>query len=158
MAAGVSGRGHYKGQINQEYLPARRAVGHEWNSGATDIGGKDEIDFATGKWEDNFPLFIRQGAIIPMMHDDVQYVGEKPLKELDVEVFPDTKLTSFEYYDDDGETYDYETGSYFLPDTIGRAQRQGGYFRNSYSRSRRYFQAGALEYYTVKIHGPMLSP
>ena len=44
--------------------------------------------FNTVKWESNFPLFFRPGAIVPMLREDVQYVGEKPLTELNIEVFP----------------------------------------------------------------------
>jgi alpha-glucosidase (family GH31 glycosyl hydrolase) len=92
------------------YYPA--GTWTDWRWGATHQGGKAEDYEYNNKWTD-VPLFIRQGAIIPMMREDVQYVGEKPLEELDVEVYPDTKRTSFEYYDDDGKTYDYETGIYF---------------------------------------------
>jgi alpha-glucosidase len=31
-----------------------------------------------------------------------------------IDVFPDKKSTSFKYYDDDGTTYNYEKGNYFL--------------------------------------------
>lgn len=40
-------------------------------------------------------------------------VRQTPLKQLDVEVYPDTKLTSFKYYNNDGKTYDYEKSVYF---------------------------------------------
>ncbi|UXN62843.1 DUF5110 domain-containing protein [Phyllobacterium zundukense] len=85
------------------------------------------------------------------MHEEVQYVGEKPLKELDVEVFPDTKRTSFEYYDDDGKTYDYEKGAYFLQ-TLS-VQRTGNTVLFEAAVPEGVFKP-ELEYYTVKIHGP----
>ncbi|MBZ9600299.1 TIM-barrel domain-containing protein [Phyllobacterium chamaecytisi] len=139
-----------QGQGNKDiYLPAGSWT--EWNSGQTKQGGQS-TSFNTVKWENNFPLFIRQGAIIPMMHEDVQYVGEKPLKELDVEVFPDTKRTSFEYYDDDGKTYDYEKGVYFLQNLS--VQRTGKTVLFETATPEGSFTP-ELEYYTVKIHGPV---
>ncbi len=138
-----------KDQKNKEiYLPAGNWI--EWNAGNPQTGGRT-MNFGTGKWESNFPLFIRQGAIIPMMHEDVQYVGEKLLKELDVEVFPDTKRTSFEYYDDDGKTYDYEKGVYFLQNLS--VQRTGKTVLFETAAPEGGFKP-ELEYYTVKIHGP----
>ncbi len=51
-----------QGQQNKEiYLPAGSWT--EWNSGRSHQGGQ-KINFSTQKWESNFPLFIRQGAII----------------------------------------------------------------------------------------------
>ncbi|WP_245425126.1 TIM-barrel domain-containing protein [Phyllobacterium brassicacearum] len=139
-----------QGQQNKEiYLPAGNWT--EWSAGNSQQGGRT-MNFGTGNWENNFPLFIRQGAIIPMMHEDVQYVGQKPLKELDVEVFPDTKRTSFEYYDDDGKTYDYEKGVYFLQKLS--VQRTGKTVLFEVAAPEGSFKP-ELEYYTVKIHGPI---
>lgn len=133
--------------IKNIYLPEGNWT--EWKSGTAQQGGKS-IGFKTGSWENDIPLFIRQGAIIPMMHEDVQYVGEKPLKELDVEVFPDTKRTSFEYYDDDGKTYDYEKGVYFLQNLSVQRTSKTVLFETAAPEGS--FEP-KLEYYTVKIHG-----
>lgn len=91
------------------YLP--QGTWRDWSSGTVRQGG-GLINYNTQSWEDNIPLFVRRGAIIPMQ-PDMQWVGQVPLTQLDVEVYPDTNLTSFEYYDDDGTTYDYENGNYF---------------------------------------------
>lgn len=60
-------------------------------------------------WSD-IPLFIRQGAIIPDQ-DVQQYIGERPVTRIYIDVFPASKETSFTYYDDDGMTYGYEKGA-----------------------------------------------
>jgi alpha-glucosidase (family GH31 glycosyl hydrolase) len=138
-----------KDQANKDiYLPAGNWT--EWNAGNPQTGGRT-MNFGTGKWEHNFPLFIRQGAIIPMMHEDVQYVGQKPLKELDVEVFPDTKRTSFEYYDDDGKTYDYEKGAYFLQNLSVERKDKVVTFETAVPDPAGSFKP-ELEYYTVKVY------
>ncbi len=63
-------------------------------------------------WMD-IPLFVRQGAIIPTQ-PLMQYVGQHPVRTLTVEVFPARRATHFDYYDDNGETYAYQHGRYFL--------------------------------------------
>lgn len=70
-----------------------------------------------GKWLDKYnagldicPVFIRQGAIIPM-YPDMNYVGEKPTDELTLEIYPYGN-TSFNLYEDDCLTRDYEKGEF----------------------------------------------
>ncbi len=80
--------------------------GTRWNGGQT-------IQYAVNAstWED-VPLFIRSGAIIPSQVD-MNYVGEKPVTEMIVDLFPDAKESTFNYYDDDGNTFDYEKGKFY---------------------------------------------
>ncbi len=56
---------------------------------------------------DQLPLFVRAGGIIPMQ-DDMLYTDEKPLKHLSLEIFPGAN-TSFDLYEDDGLSLDYQT-------------------------------------------------
>ena len=94
-------------------------------------------------------MFIKSGAIIPMQ--EVQaYVGQTPVSCLSVEVFPSSQTTSFHYYDDDGESYDYEDGEYFMQDisvikngstsTVTLSQKSGTY-------------TPSLDYYLFAVHG-----
>ena len=62
-------------------------------------------------WSD-IPLFIRAGAIIPS-EDVEQYVGQRPVTRVFLDVFPSAAPTSFTYYDDDGITYAYEKGVFY---------------------------------------------
>jgi hypothetical protein len=59
---------------------------------------------------DTIPLFIRQGAIIPM-GPDVQYSSERPLDPLTLEIYRgcDGATTM---YEDDGETSAYQNGGF----------------------------------------------
>ncbi len=59
---------------------------------------------------DVLPLFVRAGAIIPM-GPVMQYTGEKPLEPLTFDIYPGDS-SEFLLYNDDGETYAYEKGSY----------------------------------------------
>ena len=62
-------------------------------------------------WSD-IPLFIRAGSILPNQ-DVQQYVGERQVTRVFVDVFPTATETSFNYYDDDGITYAYESGAFY---------------------------------------------
>ncbi len=100
------------------YLPA--GIWTDWASGKVYLGGRSitlPVDSRT--WSD-IPLFIRQGAIIPMQ-PVMDYVGQHPVTTVRVNVFPAAEQTHFSYYDDDGETYAYEHGTYFLQGLSTRA-------------------------------------
>lgn len=93
------------------YLPA--GIWTDWSSGKVYVGGKSVTLAVDSKSWSDIPLFIRQGAIIPTQPVE-DYVDERPLSTVRVEVFPGSTRTHFDYYDDDGNTYSYEHGNYFL--------------------------------------------
>jgi alpha-glucosidase (family GH31 glycosyl hydrolase) len=57
---------------------------------------------------DKLPLFVRAGSILPMT-DPVEYVDQKPIREIILDVYPGKKTTGH-LYEDDGETFDHERG------------------------------------------------
>ncbi len=100
-------------------------------------------------WED-IPLFIRKGAIIatqPVMN----YVGEQPVDTITFSIFPDTQPTRFNYYDDDGLTYDYETGEY-LKQTITTLHDGAASVQVNISDPEGSYQPPDLQYYLCKIY------
>ncbi|MFD2672130.1 glycoside hydrolase family 31 protein [Marinicrinis sediminis] len=74
--------------------------------------GGQEMAYALDaqSWED-IPLFIKEGAIIPTQ-PVMNYVGEQAVEQLNIDLFPAQQTTTFELYDDDGRTYDYEDKAY----------------------------------------------
>ena len=61
------------------------------------------------------PIYIKAGAIIPNF--PVQnYIGEKDIKELTLDIYPSTlcKNSSYVHYQDDGESFEYRNGLYNL--------------------------------------------
>ncbi|WP_108470777.1 TIM-barrel domain-containing protein [Rhodanobacter thiooxydans] len=130
------------------YLPAGRWT--DWFSGKSYDGGQTirlAVDSKT--WRD-IPLFVREGAIVPTRADPVDYVGERPLTQLDVDVFPAAQRSTFDYYDDDGATYGYEHGAYFLQPLS--VQRQGATVQLEIGKASGSFKP-ALRFYLLKIHG-----
>ncbi|OOG36408.1 TIM-barrel domain-containing protein [Rhodanobacter sp. C05] len=136
------------GQTSKDiYLPAGRWT--DWFSGKVYQGGQTiHLAIDNQHWGD-IPLFIREGAIIPTQ-PAMDYVGQKPITQLDVDVFPDTQRSAFDYYDDDGDTYDYEHGAYFSQSLS--VQQQGDVVHFDTTASAGSFKP-ALKFYLLKIHG-----
>ncbi len=96
---------------------------------------------------------MREGAIIPTQ-PPMDYVGERLLTEVTVEVFPDDQRNTFDYYDDDGSTYAYEHGAWF--DQMLTVQRQGNTVTFETGAANGSFKP-ALRFYLLKIHGDAAS-
>ena len=61
---------------------------------------------------DRMPLFVRAGAIIPMV-EGLQYADQKPSGPMEVRVYPGSD-GDFDLYEDAGDGYGYEKGEYTL--------------------------------------------
>ncbi|TRW26696.1 DUF5110 domain-containing protein [Flavobacterium zepuense] len=84
--------------------------------------GSNWFDFYTGKYisggqqlsvdapYEHIPLFIREGAIIPV-GPEMQYSNEKPADKIVLYVYKG-KDGSFTLYEDEDNNYNYETGKY----------------------------------------------
>ena len=130
--------------------------------------------FAGGQWLDKYkaaldivPVFVRQGAIIPM-YPEMNFVGEKPAQELTLDLYPYGD-SSFNLYEDDLLTRDFEKGAFArtlitmsAPDAqkgkvtvrIAKAvgDYQGRYQERTYLLDMRYLKAPA----SVSVNGEQL--
>jgi alpha-glucosidase (family GH31 glycosyl hydrolase) len=63
---------------------------------------------------DKLPLFVRRGSIIPMLRV-MDYVDEFPADTMVLEIYPAPGTEAhFTLYEDDGESLDYQSGSYAM--------------------------------------------
>jgi alpha-glucosidase len=129
------------------YVPAGRWT--DWFSGKVYPGGQTITLAVDSKGWGDIPLFVREGAIIPTQ-SVMDYVDQHPVTQLTVEMFPAAQRSTFDYYDDDGSTYNYEHGAYFRQSLA--VQRSGetvrvetGAVEGSYTPP--------LKFYLLKIHG-----
>lgn len=94
----------------------------EWYNFYNDAiyAGKQEL--AVESPADQLPVFIRGGSMIPMQ-SVVQHTSEKPSDTLEVHLYKSFKAgdLEWEYYEDDGVSYDYLDGKYFLRKMIYKA-------------------------------------
>ena len=91
------------------YLPEGRW--YDYKDGKTIYSGSGYMDYNAPV--DTLPVFVKEGAIIPMQ-PVMQYIGEKPVDQLTLDIYPLTKSgkSHFVLYEDDGETYNYLEGEY----------------------------------------------
>ncbi|MGH8294315.1 MAG: TIM-barrel domain-containing protein, partial [Steroidobacteraceae bacterium] len=104
------------------YLPA--GIWTDWSSGRIYLGGRTIAVAVNSKSWADIPLFIRQGAIIPTQ-PVMDYVGQHPVTTVRVNVFPGVEQTAFDYYDDNGKTYAYTHGSYYLQRLSAKVNGEG---------------------------------
>ncbi len=70
------------------------------------------------------PFFIKEGAFVPMQKVE-QYVGQKKMTELKINVFPSPE-SEYSFYEDDGISYNYKKGDYSLTEfksRLGKSSR-----------------------------------
>lgn len=91
-------------RVRKVYLPP--GLWHDFWSPKTYQGG--EYVYVDAPVE-KLPLFVRAGSILPM-REVQQFVGEKPLTNLELHVYPGAD-GAFTLYEDDGESLAYETGA-----------------------------------------------
>jgi len=58
---------------------------------------------------DRIPLFVREGAIIPMM-PLMQFMGEKPMDPVTLHIYPSAQPSTYAIYNDDGSSNQYRNG------------------------------------------------
>jgi len=94
---------------NEVYLPAGRWF--DFWTGEMHQGGKrltyDPPEDRGGA------LFVRAGAIVPILAEAPDYVGQRPENQIELDVYPAADA-AFELYEDDGVGYGYEKGQFAL--------------------------------------------
>ncbi len=88
------------------YLPGKGEWVNFW-TGKAETGGR-EIDAAAPL--DTIPLYLRAGSIVPL-GPDVQYAMESPSDPIELRVCRGAD-GAFTLYDDEGDNYHYEQGSF----------------------------------------------
>jgi alpha-glucosidase len=136
-----------EGETAQDvYLPAGEWF--DYASGRRYKGGQHiSIAVDSKTWKD-IPLFVRGGSILATQPLE-QFVGQYPVKEITLDVFPSDSEADFTAYDDDGQTYDYEKGAYLRQQIA--AQRSGSETHIRIDGATGNY-SGALRTYLLRIH------
>ncbi|BBD80440.1 TIM-barrel domain-containing protein [Aerosticca soli] len=129
------------------YLPAGDWL--DWFTGERLEGGRRIVHHADAEGWSDIPLYVREGAIIPMQAPE-DYVGQHPLSELTVEIFPAARESRFTYYDDDGSTYAYERGEDFRQTFTVRRDDDGAHVDLAATQGA---YRPALKTYLLRVHG-----
>ena len=111
--------------------------------------GRQTIRIATdSKTWDDIPLFVRSGSILATQPVE-QYVSQHPVPEITLDIFPSHSAATFTVYDDDGNTYNYETGAYLRQQIT--AQQTGDTIHVTIDGATGSY-AGPLRTYLLRIH------
>ncbi len=113
------------------------------------FSGARKIELATDArtWKD-IPLFVRSGSILATQPVE-QYVGQRPIQEIRLDIFPAQEPAEFTVYDDDGETYDYEKGAYLRQQIT--AEKQGDAIQITAAGATGSYPS-SLRSYLLRIH------
>lgn len=68
------------------------------------------------------PVFVKESSIIPMQ-SLIQSTAFMPSDTLMLHIYKGNETTSFTYYEDDGKSFDYESGSFYKRNMIYDAKR-----------------------------------
>ncbi len=74
-------------------------------------GNNEVIEVAAQQTKDLPPLFVREGALIPMLTESVNRSEEIQGADLDIRHYGSTS-SSYDLYEDDGTSYNFEQGEY----------------------------------------------
>ena len=134
------------------YLPTGTWI--DYFTGLVYQGGQ-YVEYAVNgeSWTD-VPLFIKQGAIIPTQKA-LNYTSEEAVSEIMLDIFPSSAQSSFRLYDDDGSSYDYESGEYFKQTVTAQDRGTAGVSVDLSARTGSY--ASSYQAYLVKLHGKAAS-
>ncbi len=97
----------YSSNTRDVYLPAGKWYFYFDNSQSY-TGNQTLTGYAVTNTQ--LPLFVKAGAIIPMQ-PDMNYIGEKAVDPLTLDIYP-YGTSSFTLYEDDGVTRNYQSGAY----------------------------------------------
>lgn len=93
-------------EINKVYLP----VG-EWYQFFTEERYEGNRELYVETPMEMLPVYIKAGSIIPMQ-TVVQHAGEKPSDTLAIHFYYGKQANTFEYYEDQGDMYEYRNGKF----------------------------------------------
>ncbi len=117
----------------------------------TKYSGNQTITYALdGETWTDIPLFIKEGAIIPSQKV-LDYTGQSTVDQIEVDVFPSTTRSSFTYYDDNGDNYDYESGTYLEQQMASQDHGTNGVEFKVSAKSGTY--NSTVDQFMVKLHG-----
>jgi alpha-glucosidase len=128
------------------YLPPGEWL--DYATGKSFKGGQSIVIPADAKTWDDMPLFVHTGSIVATQPLE-QYVGQRPMTQMTLDIFPDKSDANFTAYDDDGETYNYEKGDYMQQAVTAT---RGGHTTLVTIGAAKGSYASPLHTYVLRIH------
>lgn len=99
------------------YLPGGNGWYDYWTNQYYEGGQTVEMEVSI----DSIPIFVKAGSVIPTVKG-LQYVSQKPDEPMKIYVYPGADA-EFTLYEDDGDSYDFETGAFVTTAFFWNEQR-----------------------------------
>jgi alpha-glucosidase len=137
------------------YLPLQNSW-YDLHTGLTVSGGEHIAEVR----KERYPIFVKGSSIIPMQ-SLIQNLGEYPDTTLEVHVYNGKEKNTFELYEDDGVSYDYERENYFTRSIEFDPLRQQIQFVAAKGKYETHFKTVKLYFHgfdilaSVKLDGKM---
>ena len=102
---------------------------------------------------DRFPLFVKEGAVIPMQ-PVMQYTDEFPIRQLTLHVYYSVNRNVSYFYEDDGDNYSYTQGNFAVQRyTVFGNRKQMRIIQESFGAFKHNYDS-----YRIVIHGLPFKP
>jgi len=88
------------------------------------VGNSQTITITAEELGDRTPLFVKEGAIVPMLSDAVSCTREAYGHPLEVRVYGHSE-GYFDLYEDDGKSFDYQMGKYRIRRIVVKMNESG---------------------------------
>jgi len=144
--------GSQKGNYGRAYLPKGKWIDY-WSG---DVKNIKKAQWVQGEWPQYLGglLYVKAGAIIPMGQVK-NYIGETSDEVVVLDVFPHNK-SSYQLYEDDGVSYNYENKAFALTDIV--CEKSDNFVKLSISeRNGKYQGMPENRTFLVKLHS-LLKP
>jgi alpha-glucosidase len=134
--------------ILEEYADTKKVYlpKGEWYDFHNDDKYDGESSFEVKAAIDKIPIFIKAGSIIPEQKV-IQYVGERPIDEIILNVYPGECIDNF-LYEDDGNSDDYLKGDFRITNFVQSIKENKMFLNISKSRGEYKVNRNIL----IKIH------
>jgi alpha-glucosidase len=93
--------------IHKIYLPRG-----EWYDLFNDTLHKGGQEIYFEAYKDKLPVFVKAGGIL-LLQSTIYHTGEQPSETLELHLYEGEQDSEFVYYEDDGESYDFEQGQFY---------------------------------------------
>jgi hypothetical protein len=141
------GTGKGQSTIRRLYLPPGDWIDY---FRGTRLKGGQWINYPlnTESWMD-WPLFIKEGAIIPVA-DPARAIHTAKPEFIYLDIYPSSQRTLGEFYDDDGDSYDYENGQFHRQHITAQSRATGTDIHLSANAGA---YTSTVKHFVLRVHG-----
>ena len=138
----------YENQATERTVQLPKGNWYDFYSGKR-VGNGETVSVTAEGLRDRIPLFVKEGAVIPMLSRSVNQADDALRHPLEVRWYG-KQLGRFDLYEDDGQTFDYEGGEFRVRSlSVTRGAEGEAQLKETVSDGLREPMFGEVERFTV---------